>query len=128
MTPYLARMRLVLVVEDDEDTRGALSEVLADEGYSVSEASDGATALRRLYSQRPDLMLLDLGLPEIRGEELLRTKAADPALAAIPVLVLSGSSRPLSALPGVAAVVPKPFDIDDVVALVRQFAGAPEGA
>src|SRR4051812_49299899 len=110
MTRHLKRMRLVLVVEDDEDTRGALSEVLADEGYSVSEASDGATALRRLRSQRPDLMLLDLGLPEMPGEELLRTKASDPALAAIPVLVLSGAPRPLPALPGVAAVVPKPFD------------------
>jgi CheY-like chemotaxis protein len=119
-------MRLVLIVEDDEDTRGALSEVLADEGYSVSEASDGATALRRLTSQRPDLILLDLGLPEIRGEELLRTKASDPALAAIPVVVLSGASRSHSTMPGVAAVVPKPFDLDDVVALVRKFAGPPE--
>jgi CheY-like chemotaxis protein len=118
-------MRLVLVVEDDEDTRDALGEVLADEGYSVSEASDGATALRRLRSQRPDLILLDLGLPEIRGEELLRTKAADPALSSIPVIVLSGASRP-RALPGVSAIVPKPFDIDEIVALVRKFAGAPD--
>jgi CheY-like chemotaxis protein len=120
-------MRLVLVVEDDEDTRDALGEVLADEGYSVSEASDGATALRRLRSQRPDLMLLDLGLPEMRGEELLRTKASDPALTSIPVVVLSGATRPPE-LPGVAAVIAKPFDIEDVVALVRRYAGPPEDA
>jgi CheY-like chemotaxis protein len=117
-------MRLVLVVEDDEDTRAALGEILADEGYSVSEASDGATALRRLNSQRPDLVLLDLGLPEMRGEELLRSKASDPALAAIPVIVLSGATRQVG-LPGVSASVPKPFDLEDVVALVRQFAGPP---
>jgi CheY-like chemotaxis protein len=118
-------MRLVLVVEDDEDTRGALGEVLADEGYSVSEASDGATALRRLRSQRPHLMLLDLGLPQMRGEELLRAKAADPLMADIPVLVLSGAPG-TPTLPGVAAVLPKPFDIDDVVGLVRKLAGAPD--
>jgi CheY-like chemotaxis protein len=119
-------MRLVLVVEDDEDTREALGEVLVDEGYSVSEASDGATALRRLRSQRPDVMLLDLGLPEMRGEELLRMKASDPALASIPVVVLSGIARPGPTMPGVTAIVPKPFDLDDIVALVRKIAGAPD--
>jgi CheY-like chemotaxis protein len=118
-------MRLVLVVEDDEDTRGALAELLADEGYSVSEASNGATALRRMQSQTPDLVLLDLGLPELHGEDLLRRKAADPALAAIPVIVLTGAMRP-RALPGVSAMLAKPFDVEEILALVRRFIGPAE--
>jgi CheY-like chemotaxis protein len=57
----------------------------------------------------------------------LCTKAADPALAAIPVVILSGAVRHPCALPaGVMAIVPKPFDVEDLLALVRRFAGAPE--
>jgi CheY-like chemotaxis protein len=116
---------LLLIVEDDHDTRISLAEFFGDEGYSVAEAADGRDGLSKLRSLRPALVLLDYAVPERRdGEEFLRSKAADPEVAAIPVIVMSGFQR-LPKMDGVVAFLMKPFGTDEILALVHRFAGPP---
>ena len=62
----------VLVIEDDEETRRVLTRALAARGYRTVEAPDGRTALERWETSRPDILLLDLGLPDMEGIRLVR--------------------------------------------------------
>lgn len=105
------RHRLVLVVDDDRDTRESLQEAFQDEGYGVITAADGREALEKLTDAalRPDIVLLDIAMPVMDGNRVYDTMRADPALALIPVVV--STSTPESAPPGVV-VVPKPFKLE----------------
>jgi CheY-like chemotaxis protein len=119
-------MRLLLIVEDDADTRATMAELLTEVGYSVCDAADGPRALAKLRSLHPDLVLLDYGLPGPKhGEEFLRTKATDPEIAAIPVVVISGYDSPLK-IEGAVEVVRKPFDFDCFVGLLQRVIGPPQ--
>lgn len=82
---------LVLVVDDDPDIREAFEEALADLGYRVATAHNGAVAFEWLRSsgEKPAMILLDLRMPVMDGAELRRKLLEDPALAPIPVLVLT---------------------------------------
>jgi CheY-like chemotaxis protein len=81
----------ILIVEDEPDLREGLAMLFADEGYRVSTAGDGAAALARLrQGPRPSLVLLDLMMPVMDGWQFRAHQLADPALARIPVIVLSG--------------------------------------
>lgn len=103
----------VLVVEDDADIRLALEEFLADEGYSVELAADGALALgllRRHGVTQPKLVLLDLMMPRMNGWELAEAMRSDARLRDIPLLVMSaGESNAHPALKGLP-FIPKPID------------------
>ena len=117
---------LLLIVEDDHDIRISLAEFFLDEGYSVADAADARDGLSKLRSLRPALVLLDYAVPERRdGEEFLRSKAADPAVAAIPVIVMSGFQR-LPEMDGVVAFITKPFGSEAILSLVQRFAGPPD--
>src|SRR5262245_393814 len=74
----------VLVVEDDPQVRAALVRALGDRGYSTSSAADGMTGLQAAVKDRPDLVVLDLGLPDVDGYEVLRMLRA---VSAVPVIV-----------------------------------------
>ena len=76
----------VLVVEDDDETRRALARALTGQGYAIVEAPDGRTALARWEARRPDVVLLDLGLPDMEGIRLVRRFRRD---AATPIVILS---------------------------------------
>jgi CheY-like chemotaxis protein len=112
--------RSVLVVEDDRDLRGALGDLLRLEGgYAVSEAENGMDALLFLRTApAPDLVVLDLDLPLMDGEELLAEMAADPALAGLPVVVVS--SREAVRLP-VEAVFQKPCPPEALLSALRRI-------
>jgi CheY-like chemotaxis protein len=119
-------MHLIVVAEDDSDTRSVVSSLLADAGYSVAEASDAATTLRKLKSLRPNLVVLDYGLPAPKdGEEFLRAKAADPEIASIPVLLVSGYLLPRE-MDGIVSVLRKPFDVEDLLAAIDNALRPPE--
>jgi two-component system cell cycle response regulator DivK len=82
-------MATIMVVEDNELSRDALSRRLARRGYRVVLAVDGAQAIELARDERPDLILMDLGLPGVDGWEATRRLKADPATRRIPIIVLS---------------------------------------
>ncbi len=111
----------ILVVDDDRDIRETLAEVLADDGHSVTTATDGFDALQELvHVGRPCLILLDLMMPRMSGLEFLtrlqtRTDAAD-----FEVVVMSAHDalrREAQHFPNVRATVRKPFDIEQLLLL-----------
>jgi len=110
----------VLVVEDDGETRQALVRDLGARGYVVEEAADGRTAMARWEARRPDLVLLDLGLPDVEGLRLIGRIRGD---AATPIIILSGryaEAEKVEALErGADDYVTKPFGLDELHARIR---------
>lgn len=120
----------VLVVEDDPSVRGLLQTLLEAEGYVVSVASDGLAGLVKASSQHPALILLDLMMPDLGGIRVLEELRADPALAEVPVIVVTGK---VDAVPGLRAVLgetsvfAKPFAVGDLLDRVAEVTGGPGG-
>ena len=81
--------KTILVIEDDKFLRELITRKLLDEAYEVSEAIDGEEGIKKIKEGKPDLILLDLILPGIDGFEVLSKMKEDPALASIPVIILS---------------------------------------
>jgi CheY-like chemotaxis protein len=112
----------VLVVEDDEDLRTLLVEVLKSEDYSVATAANGLEALTWLRRHAaPALILLDLMMPVMSGLEFRASQLADRSLAEIPVIVLSASHEAKREAPQLGAVdwFSKPLDIPRLVSRVH---------
>jgi len=81
--------RTILIIEDDKFLRELVIQKLIKEGYETSEAVDGEEGIKKIKEEKPDLILLDLILPGIDGFEVLSKMREDPALAQIPVIILS---------------------------------------
>jgi two-component system, OmpR family, KDP operon response regulator KdpE len=115
-----ARGATILVIEDDAETRAALVRELDAGGYAVVEAPDGRTALERWAARRPDLVLLDLGLPDMDG---LQVVSAIRREAPTPIVILSGryeEHEKVDALDrGADDYVTKPFGVDELRARIR---------
>jgi len=79
----------ILVVEDQEDLRGMLRDLLTGSDYSVIEATDGVAGIAMAKSERPDLILMDIQMPVIDGYEATRQIRADPAIDGIPIIAVS---------------------------------------
>lgn len=86
-------MKSILLVEDSKFLRLASERALTKAGYSVVSTDDGEQALRVAQERIPDLILLDMLLPKLGGEDVLRALKSDPATARIPVVVLSSLSQ-----------------------------------
>ncbi|MFH1462721.1 MAG: response regulator [bacterium] len=82
-------MNKILIIEDDKFLRELISQKLLKERYNVSEAVDGEDGIKKIKSEKPDLILLDLILPGIDGFEVLSQMKAIPELSSIPVIILS---------------------------------------
>ena len=108
------RPHSVLVVEDDDDVRAALSDVLEDEGYEVLSAGDGEQALRALRGGRelPCAILLDLWMPVMDGWQLRRELLADAKLRQIPVIVLTAARDERTRELEAAEVLTKPVRLE----------------
>jgi DNA-binding response OmpR family regulator len=108
----------ILVVDDEPMVRDTLGQVLADEGYVVDVAADGADALDRVHATRPDAILLDLMMPGMNGRQFLQALRDDSAYADVPVLIMTavhGLEINLTAI-GASEVVEKPFNnIDELL-------------
>ena len=112
--------RRVLVVDDDKEVREALGELLTDEGYEVSAAPNGQQALTKVLLQAPDVVLLDLVMPVMSGWEFLQFRPWYPELGSFGIIVMSAA---LEEPPDVAAVISKPFLLEDLLKTVRRVAG-----
>jgi two-component system, cell cycle response regulator DivK len=117
-------MKRILVVEDHEDNLQILRDLLRSAGFEMLEATDGAAGLRMAGSEKPDLILMDVQLPVMDGYEATRRIKADPALANIPIIVvtsyaLSGDEERAKAA-GCDAYVPKPYSPRQLLAKVRE--------
>ena len=118
-------MSPVLVVEDDRDIRETMGLVLEGEGYEVVTAPNGKEALSLLQAGlRPSLVLLDLMMPVMSGWELREQMLRDPAMAAIPTIVITGDTRATqrTAQLQAAACIAKPFEISELLAAVAEAA------
>jgi CheY-like chemotaxis protein len=112
----------ILIVEDDEDLREMMAQMLTLEGYAAATAANGREALDYLQdARRPEVILLDLMMPVMDGWEFRRRQQADPALAGVPVIVLSALDRSRAAGVNAAAFLEKPLDFDRLLALVRTY-------
>lgn len=113
----------ILVIDDSPDALAVVQVRLAKEGVQVVCAEGGLAGLDAARSEKPDLILLDLDMPDLSGFEVCRALKADPELCMIPVLFLSGSSTPEDKVKGLdlGAVdyVTKPFDAFELRARVR---------
>ena len=102
----------ILVVEDDTSIQDLLQEVLVEEGYQVLRAADSAQGLHLAVADRPDVILLDIGLPPSSGPEMLVRLRHDPVTSQIPVVALTGRPSPDGDRPsGFDGWIEKPFDL-----------------
>ena len=117
--------KVILVVEDQEDNRQIIRDMLAATDYEIIEAKNGEEALAAVAKQRPDLILMDIQLPIMDGYEATRRIKADPALRSIPIIAvtsyaLSGEEQKARAA-GCDEYVPKPYSPRQLLAKIRQY-------
>lgn len=117
----------VLVVEDDPVTRQVLQATVAGAGYQVSVAADTNGALTEAKRNRPDLVILDLGLPAGGGLTFLERLKLFPALSAMPIVVVSGKDRaanePRAREVGASAYFQKPVQPEEILAAIARLIG-----
>jgi two-component system, cell cycle response regulator DivK len=119
----------ILVVEDTEDNRRIVRDLLSSVGYEVIEAVDGAEGVATAQSERPDLILMDIQLPEIDGYEATRRIRAISELARVPIIAvtsyaLSGDEEKARAA-GCDGYLAKPFSPRQLLAKVREYLPEP---
>src|SRR5689334_1575844 len=117
-------VRPILIVDDDVDIREALTDTLEARGFEVVTAANGLEALRLLRSNAvsPSVILLDLMMPVLDGYEFLDEQRKDPALASIPVAIITaghGVDRHRLGRNAAPPVVPKPFKVPQLVGLLH---------
>jgi two-component system, cell cycle response regulator DivK len=117
----------ILVVEDTEDNRQIIRDLLSSAGYELIEAVDGETGVEAAAREKPDLILMDIQLPKMDGYEATRRIKADAASAHIPIIAvtsyaLSGDEAKTRAA-GCDAYIAKPFSPRQLLAKVREFVG-----
>ncbi|MDB4966368.1 MAG: hypothetical protein JWN44_2057 [Myxococcales bacterium] len=116
----------VLIVEDDAAVSSSLAEVLRDDGYETGIAGDGQQALDWLRSNpRPHVILLDLWMPNVTGEEFRRLQLADAELRDIPVVVISAAAdaRARARDMDVAGVLQKPINLEQLLTFIEKHTG-----
>jgi two-component system, OmpR family, KDP operon response regulator KdpE len=122
----------ILVVDDELSIRTLLARVLSREGFEVALAATGREGLELTLRQKPDLVILDLNLPDLDGEEVCRKIRENPLIGNTPVLILTGKStqglsvRCLNG--GADNYLSKPFDIEDMTAHIRALLRRAQGS
>jgi two-component system, cell cycle response regulator DivK len=113
----------ILVVEDQEDLRGVLRDLLTGSGFEVAEAADGQAGVAKAKSERPDLILMDIQLPGIDGYEASRQIKADPDLQATPIIAVSSlamkGDEEKARASGCDDYVTKPYSPMQLLRLIR---------
>ena len=116
----------VLLVDDDADTRDLYRWVFESRGYVVDEAENGEVAIAHAHACRPDLVVLDNDMPVMSGLDAARVLRADPSYAAIPIIMLSGGTRPRAGDIGLCEVfLDKPCTVEELLGRARSLLHLP---
>jgi DNA-binding response OmpR family regulator len=115
----------ILIVDDEPNIVISLEFLMKKEGFDVAVATDGDAALQKATEFRPDLILLDVMMPKKSGFEVCQALRADPAMAAVKVVMLTAKGRESEVAKGLAlgadAYITKPFSTKDLVARVKSL-------
>lgn len=114
----------VLVIDDDLPLRGMLAAALRQHGFQVLLAGDGAEGQRALTIHNPDVILLDLAMPDVNGWDFLQRLQETGHLGTVPIIVVSAHVRvePQALLQmGVSAILPKPFNLPDLLDVIEHL-------
>lgn len=117
-------MNTILIVDDEYLIADILGFALEDEGFSVEKASNGRKALEVLQEKRVDLVITDYMMPLLNGEELVLAIRKELQLPDLPVILMSGAQASQGRPDLFAAAFDKPFDVDKLIAKVRELLGA----
>jgi DNA-binding NtrC family response regulator len=117
------RRRKVLIVEDDQSLANVYRTAFRFEGFDVESAGDGMSALSRIEQERPDLVVLDLQLPRLRGEAVLDEIASSRGTRATPVIVVTGADPATRIVPA-AAFLQKPCASDRLISVIERHLAA----
>ncbi len=118
----------VLIVDDERPVADLINQALAQEGYETAEVTQALRFYDTVLEQRPDLILLDLMMPYLEGEDELKLLSMNPDTKNTPVIVVTAKPNARSLLPqlkpfGVVSIVQKPFNLDQLLAAVRDAIG-----
>lgn len=120
--------KTVLIIEDEEDAAELFAEMMRVSGFRVVKTSSSAPAIAMMIAQKPDIVLLDIMMPEISGLDVLRQMRRDPALVNIPVVVVSAQSLPTDIRHGMEAgastYLTKPVGFFDLKEAVERALGS----
>lgn len=119
-----SRLLKILVVDDEPAIRDLILAVLEDEGYTVVGANSAIHALEVIAHQRPDLILMDIMMPEMDGREAFRRIRQRPELAGIPVVMMSAAYAADRVPQHVAGFLSKPFELDHLLETVSRLLSA----
>lgn len=115
----------ILYVEDDPNNRTLIRRILGAEGYTVYEAANASAAMETLKSLKPDLILMDINMPDVDGYTLTAKIRALPEMSAVPIVALTANvmkgDRERSLQAGCDGYIQKPIDIDTIAAQVQRF-------
>ena len=110
----------VLIVDDEPPIAEFIADVLEEEGYRVRVLHDGAAALLEILRRRPGLVILDVAMPVMMGDELLRYLRRH-GYSDLPIVIMTAGMNPQSYMAyGAVAVLPKPFDVQSLIAVVER--------
>lgn len=121
-------MKKILVVDDEQDIRTMLKSMLTETGYEVILAADGKEALRKIYLLKPDLVLLDISMPDIDGSEVCFELKKKEATKHIPVIIITAMSEKTGEFSGMRMIggyptFAKPFDWEELLGTIREILG-----
>jgi len=120
----------ILIMEDDDDTQGMVRFLLEYKGYTVLVAKDGKHGLEIAHNEKPDLILLDLAMPEMDGWSVAHRLKDDPATKKIPVIAVTAytmsSDRRMALNAGCDGFIGKPMNVPEFIAEVEKFLGKPK--
>ena len=113
----------VLVVDDEEEVRNSVSEFLESQGYDAVEVANGEEALAKCFTEKPDLLLLDLRLPRVDGYQVCQTLKGNPITSVIPIIMISALNSTSQIIKGIECgaddYIEKPFDLEELSARIK---------
>lgn len=113
----------ILVIDDDQHVVEYMVSLLNDNGYETCTASTGASGIEMAQAEKPDLITLDLEMPEGWGTTLYRKLKKDEALKDIPVIIISGLEERPAATEKIDNYLSKPFDRDELLKIIKNAIG-----